>query len=61
MFEQGASLHKATCSIHTRMEDEDVTVQEEANLEKDELDEVRPMKTTLNFDKKTETTEEHSE
>ena len=42
------------------MEEEDATEQE-ANSAKDEADEVRPMKTTPNFSKKTETREERSE
>ena len=34
----------ATCSIHTRMEEEDVVVQEEADSVKDEVDELQAMK-----------------
>ena len=37
MFERRAMPQKATCSTHTRTEEEDVAVQEET-------DEVRPMK-----------------
>ena len=44
MLEQGATPQKATCSIHTRMEEEDVVVQEEADSIKDEVDELQAMK-----------------
>ena len=57
MFEQGETPRKATCSTHIRTEEEEVT-EEEADEVKDEADKVRPVKTTLNFGKKTETREE---
>ena len=56
MFKQGATPRKATCSTHTQTEEEDAVEQEEADLAKDETDKVLPIKTTLDFGKKTETT-----
>ena len=61
MFEQGAMPRKATCFTHTRTEEEDAVVQEEADSAKDEADEARLTKTTRNFGIKTEAIEEPSE
>ena len=60
MFEQGAMPRKATCSTRIQTEEED-TAEQAADSAKDEADEVQPMKTTPNFGKKMETTDEHSE
>ena len=43
------------------MEEQGTAEQEEVDLAKDEMDEVRFMKTTPNFGNNTETIEEHSE
>ena len=47
MFEQGVTPQKATCSTHTRVEEEDAVVQEGANSAKDKADKLQPMKITL--------------
>ena len=49
MFEQEVAPRMAKCS-NTHMEEEDVAMQEEADSAKDEANEVRPIKTTPNFD-----------
>ena len=46
MFEQGATPRMATCSTHTRMEEEDATMQEEEDSSKDKAGTLQPMKTT---------------
>ena len=46
---------KATCPTHTRTEEEHAIVQEEADSAKDKAEEVRPIKITRNFGKKSET------
>ena len=56
MFEHGATPRKATCSTHTQTEEEDAVKQEEADLAKDEADELQRIETTPNFGKKMETT-----
>ena len=61
MFEQGAMPRKATCFTHTRTEEEDAAMQEEADSAKDEADEAQLTKTTRNFGIKTEAIEEPSE
>ena len=61
MFEPRATPWKVKCSTLTRMEVEDVVEQEYVDSAKDEIDEVRPMKTTPNFGKKAATIKECSE
>ena len=46
MFKQGARPRKAACSTHTRAEEKDATVQEEADSAKDEAKELQAMKKT---------------
>ena len=61
MFEQGALLHKVTCSIHIRMVVEGTIVEEEADLAKEEADEVYLMRVVPTSDKKVKKIVEHLE
>ena len=61
MFQQGAMPRKATCSSRIQTEEEHGAEQEVDSAKDETEQEVQPMKTTPNFGKKMETTEEHSE
>ena len=60
MSEQGALPREGTCSTHNQRVTEDAVTEEEADLAKEEADEVRLMRETPNFSKKAGTNVECS-